>query len=76
MSSQVEVARRTDALRPGDTVRLDGGVTRTVRRVAKTGSQNRHREDILIVWYSEPESAAWPGGNAASAAHEWTVLQG
>lgn len=61
--------RRTDELRPGDSIRLPHGLVRTVLEVAQTRLVTVEDEPVVVVLYVEPGL-----GNTAVAGTVWEVL--
>lgn len=65
--------RATTDLRPGDRVRLSGGIVRTVARIEPAGYVNYRNEELLAVYYREGHTAEWSGGNSAARGSLWVL---
>lgn len=66
---------RIDALKPGDRVRLPGGLIRTVDHVAESEFRNYRNEPIVYVIYAEGRTPEWSHGNSAIWSSEWEVVE-
>lgn len=65
--------KRTDQLRPGDRLLVDGRLVRTVQAVAPNGYVNSRNRPLYDVTYVEGHTDEWSGGNSGAAETEWTV---
>lgn len=63
--------KRTDQLKPGDLVRINRNIQRTVKSVGPCGYVNRDGEPILTVLYAEGDTEEWGPGNSTSASDLW-----
>jgi hypothetical protein len=66
--------KRTDELKPGDVVRVNSYIVRTVDRVVPTGYISYSNEQIHNVMYRETASDEWSDGNSAAPSSVWEVL--